>query len=235
MDDEPLALSQLTAYIKRVPFLKLAAACPDTYSAMEAMDRCHVDAIFADINMPDLNGLDFIRSIANPPLVVFTTAYSDYAVEGYKVNATDYLLKPFSFDEFLAAATKVRRQHELLTAGNAPAMTEQQPGFIYIKSDHRMNRISTASILYIEGMSEYVRIYTTDSAKPLTALLSMRRIEESLPHDSFLRVHKSYIVNMAQAVSVCRTSISFGADTFVPIGDVYRDSITEYIDRHSLK
>lgn len=235
MDDEPLALGQLKAYISRVPFLELAAACPDTYSALQAMEETHVDAIFADINMPDLNGLEFIRSLSNPPLVVFTTAYSDYAIEGYKVNAVDYLLKPFSFDEFLKAAQKVRQRHELTRQDHYSHETVQQPTSIYIKSGHGMNRIDTASIIYIEGMGEYVRIHTTDSSKPLTALLSMHKIEDQLPHDIFLRVHKSYIANMAQATRVCRTSISFGSKRTIPIGDSCRSAVLRYIDCHSLK
>lgn len=235
MDDEPLALSQLKAYAAKVPFLELVAACPDTYTAMQTMEETQVDAIFADINMPDLNGLEFIRSLSAPPLVVFTTAYSDYAIEGYKVNATDYLLKPYSFEEFLAAAQKVRRQYELLHQAETAQEGKPSDSFIYIKSDHRMNRVYTDSILYIEGMSEYVRIYTTTSDKPLTTLLPMRKIEESLPRDKFLRVHKSYIVNMAQATSACRTSIALTTDKFIPVGDAYREAVFKYIDRHSLK
>lgn len=235
MDDEPLALSQLKAYVGRVPFLSLAAACPDTYSALQAMEETHVDAIFADINMPDLNGLELIRSLANPPLVVFTTAYSDYAIEGYKVNAVDYLLKPFSFDEFLAAAQKVRRQHELMHKESLPQSAEAAEPFIYVKSEHRMNRLATGSILFVEGMGEYVRVYADGLDRPLTALLSMRRIEEKLPRDCFLRVHKSYIVNMARATSVCRTSVNFGADRYIPIGEAYRDMVFKYIDQHALK
>lgn len=230
-----MALSQLRSYIARVPFLELVAACPDTFAAMQVMDGTQVDAIFADINMPDLNGLEFIRSLSNPPLVVFTTAYSDYAVEGYKVNATDYLLKPFSFEEFLVASQKVRRQYELTHREEPKQDTKQHTEFIYIKADHRMNRIGTASILYVEGLGEYVRIYTNNSDKPITTLLSMRRIEETLSDDRFLRVHKSYIVNMARAESVCRTSISIGTDKFIPIGDAYRDTVFSYVERHSLK
>lgn len=230
-----MALSQLKTYIGKVPFLELVAACPDTFGAMQAMETNDVDAIFADINMPDLNGLEFIRSLDKRPLVVFTTAYSDYAIEGYKVNATDYLLKPFSFEEFLAAANKVRRQYDLTHPEKPAGDTEEARQFIYIKADHRMNRISTDSILYVEGMGEYVRIVTDNGDKPLTTLLSMRKIEDSLPQKDFLRIHKSYIVNMSKATSVCRTSISFGADRYIPIGDAYRDEVAKYIDRHALK
>lgn len=234
MDDEPLALEQISAYIRKVPYLQLVAACPDAYDAMRIMDETQVDAVFADINMPDLNGLDFIRSLTKRPLVVFTTAYSDYAIEGYKVSAIDYLLKPFGFDEFLAAADKVRRQHELIVAKDGGEAKKEAQEYIYIKVEHRMVRISTSAIRYVEGMSEYVRVYTDEAPKPLTTLLSMRKMEEALPQDTFMRVHKSYIVNMGKMLSACKTSIQMDADTFIPVGDAYRSAFMEYISSRAL-
>lgn len=235
MDDEPLALGQLTKYIEKVPFLELVAACPDTFSAMKAMEQEHVDAIFADINMPDLNGLEFIRTLDNPPIVVFATAYSDYAIEGYKVNAADYLLKPYGFDDFMAAATKVKRAFELQQKVLSTGTTEPQNDFVYIRADHSMSRIDTASIVYIEGMGEYVRIYTNTSEHPHTALLSLRKIETTLPKTTFLRIHKSYIVNMSLVSSVTRTSVMIGKDRYLPIGDAYRDAVSAFVESHSLR
>lgn len=235
MDDEPLALNQLTAYIKRVPYLDMVAACHDAYEANDVINREQVDAIFADINMPDLNGLEFIRSLSKPPLVVFTTAYSDYAIEGFRVNAIDYLMKPFSFDEFLSAAGKVQRQYELEHAAESAKVKVESPDFIYVRADHRMQRIGTDDILYIEGMSEYVRIYTATGQKPITTLLSMHKIEKTLPKDTFLRVHKSYIVNMSRIQSVNKTSILIDEDKYIVIGDAYRQDVSEYISRHALK
>lgn len=234
MDDEPLALSQLKKYIEKVPFLELVEACPDTFSAMKAMESGDIDAIFADINMPDLNGLEFIRSLSDPPIVVFTTAYSEYAIEGYKVNAADYLLKPYGFDDFVAAATKVKRQYELLHQAPAQTLSEPQHDFMYIKTDHSMSRIETSNIMYIEGMGEYVRVHAKDSRLPITTLLSMRKAEQALQGGTFLRVHKSYIANMSLAVSVTRTSIKFGPDDFVPIGDAYKAVVTDFVERHAL-
>lgn len=270
IDDEPLALSQLATYISKVPFLQLVAACPDTSRAMQAIEDTHIDAMFADINMPDLNGLDFIRSLIEPPIIVLTTAYSDYAIQGYKVNAIDYLLKPFSFDEFLAAANKVRQRYTLARQAAHAQVAElqpqarqplsqavlPQPPFLYIKSGHGVIRLRTGSILYIEGMAEYVRIHTADSPKPITAHLTLSKIERQLPQDTFLRVHKSYIANMAQATRATRTSITFtsatavpvsqsqntrtpnlvipaAADT-IPVGEAYRDILLSYIRSHSL-
>lgn len=229
-----MALSQLKTYVQKVPFLELVAACPDTFSAMQTMEQQQVDAIFADISMPDLNGLEFIRSLDNPPIVVFATAYSDYAVAGYKVNAVDYLLKPYSFDEFVAAATKVKRTFELKQNNSVQPVADEPHDFIYVKSDHSMSRIDTSSIIYIEGMGEYVRIFTNTSDHPYTALLSLRKIEQSLPNSTFLRVHKSYIVNMSQLSSVTKTSIVFGRDSFVPIGEAYRANVQSFIENHSL-
>lgn len=235
MDDEPLALSQLKTYIEKVPFLELVAACPDTFSAMQTMEQERVDAIFADINMPDLNGLEFIRTLDNPPIVVFATAYSEYAIEGYKVNAADYLLKPYGFDDFMAAATKVKKVFELQQKAHSSQSAEAQKDFVYVKADHSMSRIDTASIVYIEGMGEYVRIYTKDSDRPHTALLSLRKIETTLPSSTFLRVHKSYIANMSLVSSVTRTSLMIGKNSYLPIGDAYRDAVTSFVESHSLR
>lgn len=235
IDDEPLALKQTSSYIQKMPFLELVAACPDAFSAMEVMGRTRIDAVFADINMPDLNGLDFIRSLENPPIVVFTTAYSDYAVAGYKVNAVDYLLKPYGFDDFFAAAAKVKRQFDLEhEKPSAPAQDARQ-GFIYVKADHSMSRIDTSAILYIEGMGEYVRIYTTSSERPHTALLSMKKVEEKLAGGTFLRVHRSYIVNMSLLTSVNKASIFLGKDICIPIGDAYKAEVAAFVENHSLR
>lgn len=230
MDDEPLALEQLVAYIRKVPYLSLAAACQDAWEAMRAIEQGPVDAIFADINMPDLNGLEFLRSLVTRPIIVFTTAYSEYAIDGYKVNAVDFLLKPFSFDEFLNAADKVRRQHELQTAASGADQQQQGREVIYVKADYKMHRLDTADIIYVEAMSEYVRIYSAGAAKPLTALCSMKRMEELLPADRFLRIHKSYIVNMSLIKSLNKSSVQVTDEKFIPIGDAYRAGLLDFIN-----
>lgn len=236
VDDEPLALEQLKMYISKVPFLELVDACHDAYEAIQAMEGNQVDVIFADINMPDLNGIDFAKtlnsSVSKSPLFVFTTAYASYAVEGFKVNAIDYLLKPFGFDEFLVAANKVRAYCELV---NAPHDEKPSDGdFIYVKVDHRRQRISIPSIRYVEGMAEYVRIYVDGEKKPFTALFSMKRMEEVLGSKVFLRVHKSYIVNMSKAQAVAKTSVQLDADTFIPVGDSYRNAVVDFVDKRTI-
>ena len=180
IDDEPLALRQLAAYIERIPFLQLVGSCQSALDARQLMEETDVDALFIDINMPDLNGMEFVKSLSVPPLIVFTTAYSEYAVEGYKVDAVDYLLKPFGMDDMLRAANKVKNQYDLQNTAILSEPTDD--GELYLKTEHRVVRIETGSIRYIEGMSEYLKIYLDKPLKPITVLLSMKKMEERPLH-----------------------------------------------------
>lgn len=176
IDDEPLALTQLSDYISQVPFLSLVKSCQDAFEAMKILSEEEVDLIFVDINMPDLNGLDFIRSLVNRPLVIFTTAYSEYAVEGFKLDAVDYLLKPFEFQDLLKAADKARRQFEyrlLEQQGEIGNASQIKGDSLFVKSDYRVVRIDVKNIRYIEGMSEYVRIFVEGEDKPVITLASV--------------------------------------------------------------
>lgn len=231
IDDEPLALRQLAAYIKKIPFLELAGECQSAAEARKIMQEEMIDAIFIDINMPDLNGMEFVRSLAAPPLVVFTTAYSEYAVEGYKVDAVDYLLKPFGLDEFKLAANKVKKQYDLMNAGlnTAPtASPKESDDTLFLKTEHRVVRVNMEDIRYIEGMSEYLKIYL-ESQKPLVVLLSMKKIEERLP-SSFMRIHRSYIINLKKIQEVNKNRVIMYADTYLPIGDLYREAFNNYLN-----
>ena len=165
IDDEPLALQQIAAYIGKVPFLELAARCQSALEAREFLEHDMVDAIFCDINMPDLNGMDFVKSLPSAPLVVFTTAYSEYAVEGFRVNAVDYLLKPFGLQDFLRAANRLR---ERLAASSAPEAPQSADGddSLFLKTDYRIVKVSIADIRYVEGMSEYLKVWVETSANP---------------------------------------------------------------------
>ncbi|MBP5257225.1 MAG: response regulator transcription factor [Prevotella sp.] len=227
IDDEPLALQQITAYIKRVPFLTLVGECQSSLDAKKILDKETVDAIFVDINMPDLSGLDFVKSLDTPPIVVFTTAYAEYAVEGYKVNATDYLLKPFGFDEFLASAEKVRERFELLNA--ATVSDPDDDDALFLKTEHKVVRINISDIKYIEGMSEYLKIHFSSDKKAVVALLSMKRLEERLPK-YFMRIHRSYIINLHEIQEINKSRVILDADTYLPIGDLYRDTLNAYIE-----
>lgn len=230
IDDEPLALQQLATYVAKVPFLTLAGQCMSAAEAREIIDREQIDAIFVDINMPDTNGMDFVRSLQAPPIVVFTTAYTEYAVDGYKVDAADYLLKPFSLDDFRRAALRVKRRYELENAVTPQPHSTMPPAdadTIFLKADHRIVRINISDIRYIEGMSEYLKVYV-EGQRPIIMLFSMKRMEERLP-DYFLRIHRSYIVNMRKVAEVTKNRITMDADTYLPVGDIYKDALSAYL------
>ncbi|MCR5130029.1 MAG: LytTR family DNA-binding domain-containing protein [Prevotella sp.] len=249
IDDEPLALKQLAAYIQKIPFLELAGQCQSALEARQIMEEDLIDAIFIDINMPDLSGMDFVKQLAAPPIVVFTTAYAEYAVEGYKVDAVDYLLKPFGLDEFRRAAQKVKKIYDLQneqapaeTPAAAPEATistvENADDSLFLKTEHRVVRITIADIRYIEGMSEYVKIYL-EGQKPITVLLSMKKLEEQLP-SYFMRVHRSYIINLNKVREVNKNRVIIapeeegGTAIYLPIGDLYRERFTEWVSKRLL-
>ena len=234
IDDEPLALQQTVAYIGKVPFLELAAQCQSAIEAKAFLEQDTVDAIFCDINMPDLNGMDFVKSLAVPPLVVFTTAYSEYAVEGFRVNAVDYLLKPFGLQDFQRAANRLK---ERLTpsaitpqpSANTPQPSSLEDDTIFLKTEYRIVKVSISDIRYVEAMSEYLKVHLESEPKPIVTLLSMKKMEERLP-DNFMRIHRSYIVNLTKIQEVNKNRIIMDADTYLPIGDMYKDTFQQYID-----
>ncbi len=231
IDDEPLALRQLAAYLKKVPFFELVDVCQSALDAMKALDEKEIDAIFIDINMPDLNGLDFVKSLQHPPLVVFTTAYQEYAVEGYKVDAIEYLLKPFGMGDVLRAADKVKRQYELLHRASLSPIDEDDA--LFLKTEYKVVRIPIRDIVYVEGMSEYLRIHLAGQ-KPVVALLSMKKMEERLPVGEFMRIHKSFIINLHHIVEINRAKVVLEANEEIPIGDSYRDALNGYINKKFL-
>jgi DNA-binding LytR/AlgR family response regulator len=234
IDDEPLALRQLTAYIQKVPFLELAGECQSALQARDIMEHEIIDAIFCDINMPDLSGMDFVRQLAVPPLIVFTTAYSEYAIEGYKVNAVDYLLKPFGMNDFLRAAMKVQEQYNLRHQNTTQQSTPvQDDGTIFVKTDYRVVRIAIADIRYVEGMSEYLKIHL-EGQKPVITLLSMKKMEEYLPPSLFMRIHRSYIVNLQKIQEVNKNRVILDQDTNLPIGELYKDVFNDYLSQKYL-
>ena len=248
IDDEPLALGQLIAYISKVPFLELAAQCQSALEARAFLEHDTVDAIFCDINMPDLNGMDFVKSLTVPPLVVFTTAYSEYAVEGFRVNAVDYLLKPFGLQEFQRAANRIRERKALLSppeggtiVPSASKTIEAPSGAVggawcpevFLKADSRILKVSIPEIRYIEGMSEYLKVWVEGMAKPIITLLSMKKIEERLP-DYFMRIHRSYIVNLNKIKEVNKNRVIMDANTYLPIGDLYKETFQAYLNTRFL-
>ena len=238
IDDEPLALAQLTNYIEKVPFFQLAKACSNAMEALEWLRTESVDLIYVDINMPDINGLEFVKSLHNKPLVIFTTAYAEYAIDGFRVEAFDYLLKPIGFSDFLRSANRAAQQLALAEAKISPAteqgkLAEDQEGYLFVKADYKMLRIDINKILYVESQSEYIRIYL-DNDKPIMTLLSMKALEERLPADRFMRVHRSYLVNRTKITAVANNRIIIGKETYIPIGNQYKERFNLFVEQHFL-
>ena len=228
IDDEPLALQQLVAYINKIPFLELAAQCQSAIEAREYLEHDTVDAIFCDINMPDLNGMDFVKSLAAPPLIVFTTAYSEYAVEGFRVNAVDYLLKPFGLQDFQRTALRLKTRLEERGVKSEESSVKNEENFLFLKTDYRVVKVNIADIRYVESMSEYLKVWIEGEHKPVITLLSMKKMEEKLP-DSFMRIHRSYIVNLNKIQEVNKSRIILDADTYLPLGDLYKEAFQSFL------
>ena len=238
IDDEPLALQQLVTYISKVPFLELAAKCQSALEARQFLEHDTADAIFCDINMPDLNGMDFVKSLVAPPLVVFTTAYSEYAVEGFKVNAVDYLLKPFGLQDFQRAANRLKDRLMNTSAADISLTSHSSPltsddDTLFLKTDYRIVKVSIGDIRYIEGMSEYLKVWLDGKTKPIITLLSMKKMEERLP-DFFMRIHRSYIVNLTKIQEVNKNRIILDANTYLPVGDLYKEKFQVYLNTRFL-
>ena len=232
IDDEPLALAQITGYITKTPFLQLAAACHCAVDSIPLLTGETIDLLFIDINMPDINGLDFVRSLRRRPMVVFVTAYSEYALDGFRVDAFDYLLKPIGYPDFLYAAEKACRQYRLRNGQNLPP-AEPAPERFFVRSEYKTMPVEIQSITHIESRSEYLRIYT-ETPPPIMTLGNMKSIEEKLPPDCFMRVHRSYIVHLQKISSVERNHILINNKIRIPIGDSYKDAFRNYLTLHTL-
>ena len=231
IDDEPLALQLITGYIKKTPGLKLAGSFDNPVDAAEFLSDNQADIIFVDIQMPDLSGIEFTRIIEKGPKVIFTTAYEKYALEGYKLDIIDYLLKPFSYEEFLAAVQKARR---LITLEQKePDRIDSNGEFLFIKSDYKIKRINFDDILYVEGLKDYVKIYTRNDPKPVMSLSTLKLLESKLPESRFMRVHRSFIVNLAKIETIERSRIVFGK-TYIPVSDQYREKFQEFLNKNFL-
>ena len=231
IDDEPLALQQIAAYIGKVPFLELVQQCQSAIEARRFLENDTVDAIFCDINMPDLNGMDFVKSLTVSPLIVFTTAYAEYAVEGFKVNAVDYLLKPFGMQDFMRAANRLKeRLNDSKDFSDLKDPNDSKDAdTIFLKTDYHIIKVSISDIRYIEAMSEYLKVHLRNEPKPIITLLSMKKMEERLPAN-FMRIHRSYIINLEDIREVNKNRVIMDAETSLPIGDNYRETFQKYLD-----
>ncbi len=231
IDDEPLALKQIAGYIEKTPFLELAGLCESAVQAVELLENTLIDLMFIDINMPDLSGIQFVKTLENPPKIVFVTAYGEYALEGFRVDAMDYLLKPIDYADFLKSANKVKSWFD--TQNQKPAEVKSNKDFLFIKSDYKILRINFDDIKYIEAMSEYIRIHMVNS-KPVMTQLSMKSIEEQLPQERFMRIHRSFIINLSKISVIERNRIVFDGSTYIPVSEQYKSKFQNYLDSNFL-
>lgn len=239
VDDEPLALGLVCAFIQQTPFLELAGRFE---SAVEALRALHaqpdVQLLFLDIQMPDLTGLELARILKNGPRVIFTTAYNQFAVEGFRVDALDYLLKPFNYEEFLRAALKAKTYFERITpAALAPPpleaaspKTTPNEDYLFLRVEYQLVRVDFADILYVEGLKDYVKVLLASQSRPLLSLTSLRSLEEKLPAQQFMRIHRSYIVNLNRISSVGRNLVQIGEQS-IPVSDAYREVFDQFMSR----
>ncbi|HCC85312.1 MAG TPA: DNA-binding response regulator [Porphyromonadaceae bacterium] len=228
VDDEPLALSLLESYVQKTSFLRLTGKYSNALSAMRHIGENKVDLLFLDIQMPEINGMELARTLSRHTRVIFTTAFSEYALEGYKVSAIDYLLKPFSFDEFLTAARKALDWFEMIEVKPKGEKTEENVGF-FVRSEYKLVHILYDDVLYIEGLKDYVKIYTEHDPKPILSLMSLKQLEEELPADRFMRVHRSFIIHKQKIVSINKNRIVIGKKQ-IPVGETYRQQFKSIIE-----
>lgn len=226
IDDEPLALEQIKRYIQRLPELELVGTSLSATKALEMMRDTKVDLLFLDIEMPDMTGLDLARRLNGElPYVIFVTAYPNFAVEGFRVDAVDYLLKPLSFAALTEAVDRVKRRLRLQRESRVTAEAE-----LYVKSDGGVRRIPLDDILYIKGWAEYVQIAVESSGRPVTTLMSMKRLEALLPPNRFMRVHRSWIINLAKPELISSSEVRINGTT-IPVSDTYRKAVSAFCNQ----
>jgi len=243
VDDEPLALGLVSSFIEQTPFLNLVGRFSSAVEALRAIHSQKVDVVFLDIQMPDLNGIELARvldnSKTNKPRIIFTTAYNQFALEGYKVDALDYLLKPFNYEEFLHAANKALAYGELLEKSNSIATTTVaasipeeriEDEYLFLKVEYQLVRIALNDILYIEGLKDYVKVWLKSAEKPILSLTSLKSLEEKLPSKKFMRVHRSFIVSLDKINSITRNALQIGKVN-ITVGDQYKDAFSQFLSK----
>lgn len=235
IDDEPLAVELIESYVRKTPFLELKGAYNGGVTALEALKANPVDLLFCDIQMPELSGMELSRMLPAQTRVVFTTAFDQYAVEGFRVGAVDYLLKPISYADFLTAANKALEWIELKrrSENQTSSTGKNSPESIFVKTEYRLRQIELDKILYIEGLKDYVKIYVEDESRPILSLISLKTLEEQLPAERFIRVHRSYIVQPAKIQIIERGRIVFGKE-YIPVSDGYKEAFYDFLSARSL-
>jgi len=235
VEDEPLARNLLVDYVKKVPSLHLVEACSNAMDAMELLRQQPVDLLFLDIQMPEITGITFLKILQKRPLVIFTTAYSQYALEGYELDVVDYLLKPITLERFLKAVDKAVQRHYLENKPSVPLITQpgsEKPDFVFVKDGTKMVKVRLDDILYVEGMKDYVTIHTRD--KKITTLQRMKVLEEQLPPDKFIRVHHSFIIALNAIDAVHRSDVQIG-QAMIPVSDSYKKAFRDFIDKNQMQ
>lgn len=231
IDDEPLALQPVIDYILKTPGLKLLQGFGNPPEAAKFLSRNHVDPVLTDFQMPGLTGLDFTKSMVDGPVVIFTTAFDKYALDGFRLDVAEYLLKPFTYDEFLKSVHKAER---MIRSGKKQAIEVLLNNeFLFLKSDYKIKRINFDDILYIEGLKEYVKVYNQNSPRPVLSLSTLKILETKLPSERIMRVHRSFIVNLQKIDIVDRGRIEF-SKVYIPVGDQYRERFQKYLTRNFL-
>lgn len=239
VDDEPLALGLLESYVRKTPSLELCGSYPSAVQALHGLPEHPVDLLFLDIQMPDLSGLEFSRTVPESTRIVFTTAFEQYALDGYRVNALDYLLKPISYADFLEAVGKAQQWFALRQRADSipaePSATGSalpaEAAYIYVKSDYKLVQIQLDDILYIEGLKDYVKIHLQTDSRPVLSLVSLRALEERLPSSRFLRVHRSFIVQKSKISVIDKGRIVFGKE-YIPVSESYKQELQNYVNEH---
>ncbi len=230
VDDEPLAVELLASYVSKIPFLELCGKYTNATDALHGITEQAVDLLFLDIQMPELNGLELSKMIPEDTRIVFTTAFDQYAVDSFRVNALDYLLKPISYADFLEASNKAMQWFQLVQQSEQqPAAATEAPRSIFVKSEYKLLQIDLDDIRYIEGLKDYVKIYTEQSPHPILSLMNMKAIEQLLPPSRFIRVHRSFIVQKSKIREIERNRIVFG-DVYIPIGNSYKQAFQDFIN-----
>lgn len=231
IDDAPLALSQINDFVSRVPFLELVGSASNAFEAMELLSKNRIDLIYTDINMPDLSGLDLVKTLVQKPMIIFSTAYSEYAIDGFKIEAIDYLLKPYSFNEFLKSANKALEIFEFKKQSESNIQKEKLT-HIFVKADYRIVNIVIKNITYIQSQSDYVKFYLENGTNVMS-LMSMKTLEEMLQNTDIIRVHRSYFVNIKRINYIANQTIMIGNQQ-IPLGDSYKTQFLDCITQHGL-
>lgn len=232
VEDEPLARNLMTEYVKKIPYLNLVDACSSPLAAIEILRKQSIDLLFLDIQMPEITGISLLKALQKKPMVILTTAYSEYALEGYELDVIDYLLKPITFERFLRAVEKAsQRKTTLIQSPVEKTVTDPSQPFVFVKDGTKMVKVRWDDILYVEGLKDYVTIHTKQ--QKVVTLQRLKSLEEQLPADKFIRIHNSFIVSVDAIEIIHKGEVQIGS-ALIPISDTYRKSFKDFIDRNQM-